>query len=577
MKKIIALLLLTLIYQSAYAQADTDNIQRNINTRFNDLLRNREIENRTNFMQDSVTAPQVPQQEAPPAENKKQFNKIEVIRNNVDYISQGDIDKIISVYQGKLMGMSEISSIQEQLQALYINKGYSAARVYIDGNTINSGVLTFVVIEGIIEDITFQTKKGKKYPKLFSSMQGFSFYPFAAGSVLNIKDMDQGLEQMNRLASNNASIEILPGSKDGYCIVAVTNDIGRRFNISLSVDNSGLENSGYYKANAAINSDNLLMLNDNLYFNYSRNIDGYYQDKRNNSYFGSLSIPFGYFTFMASFFNSDYNTVAGTSYGTRYVSDGTTRNKNASLEMIIKRSQKYKFSAGAEMALKETQNFIEHQLIDASSKKLTVASGFLTTTYYIGSSMLYGKLSYNQGLDLFGAVQNYNVPGSPKGQFSSLSLYAQYSQNFRLPLIKLNTRYAFVANGQYSNDILYSSEQISLGGQSSVRGFKAGSVSGNSGAYLRNDLTWTLADIFQNNGPLNILAYTSISGFADIGYAYNGAYKENYTVAGAGAGAAFRTKNINASVYWGRAVYNKSYLSNEGNVIYFSIEGKIYF
>ncbi|AKL98236.1 ShlB/FhaC/HecB family hemolysin secretion/activation protein [Endomicrobium proavitum] len=576
MKNFFTALLLFFINVNVYA-AVTDDIQRNIDSHYNELIRQQEIDNRTNFIKDSYKEPQYEPANNTAKTNKKQFKKIEITNSDIPGVSQSAINNVLDLYKQKMMGIQEISEIQEKLQKLFFDAGYASARVYIDGNTLNDDILTFVVMDGYIEDVVFQNAAGKKYPKFFNALQSFSFYPFAAGSLLNIADIDQGLEQMNRLASNNASMEILPASKDGYSVIRVTNDIGKRFNLSFSADNSGTENTGYYKAGVSISADNLLMLNDNLYFNYSRNIDGNKDDKRNNGYFASFSVPFGYFTFMTSFFKSDYNTPMGVSFGSQYVSDGTTQNENASLEVIVKRGQTYKISLGGELSVKETENFIDNIRIDASSKKLTVSSGFLTFLYYLNASSIYGKLSYNCGLNWLGAIKNYDIEGSPKGQFSSVSLYTQYSQYFKIPLIQLQSKYALTANGHYCDDILYSSEQISIGGQSSVRGFKEGSVNGEKGFYLKNDLTWTLADIFQRNGIFNVLAYTSISGFADYGYVQNLAYKEKYSLAGAGAGAAFRAKYINAGVYWSRSVYNKSHLPNEGDVVYFNIEGKIYF
>ena len=44
--------------------------------------------------------------------------------------------------------------------------------------------------------------------------------------------------------------------------------------------------------------------------------------------------------------------------------------------------------------------------------------------------------------------------------------------------------------GQRSEDVLYGPQRISIGGLSSVRGFKEQSLSGDSGGYWRNQLRW---------------------------------------------------------------------------------------
>jgi hemolysin activation/secretion protein len=124
---------------------------------------------------------------------------------------------------------------------------------------------------------------------------------------------------------------------------------------------------------------------------------------------------------------------------------------------------------------------------------------------------------------------------------------------------------------------LYSSEQISIGGQNSIRGFQDGGVSGDCGGYLRNDLSVTLSNIFKREGFFRILANTSLNAFVDYGYARSEGYSKDYQLAGAGSGISYRMKYFKASGVWSKAIYNVSDLHYEGNVFYVSVEGKIYF
>lgn len=576
MKKLTLIFLSFFILSLEATASDVFDIQRNIESQYKDTLRTKEMEHRTNFKKGEKKSVSPESFTTIDNESKRYFEKIEIIYTKIPGISNKKIKALIKEFSNKHIGKTEIEIIQKRLQQLYLDAGYGSARIYIDANTIPQGVLTYIVKEGYIEDVVFQKPSGEKYSKFSTALQSFSFYPLAKEALLNIRDLDQGLEQINRLSSSNAFMEIHPGQKDGYSVIIITNDTSKRVNLSISADNSGLENTGIYKANTSISIDNLLMLNDNFYFNYSRNIDGNWENKTNNSYFASLTIPFGYFTFMSSVFKSDYNTPSGTSFGDKYISDGSTQNENFNLEMVLKRSQTYKFSTGLELALKETENFIDNQKIDISSKKLTVGSAFLTGTYYLQSSMIYGKLSYYKGLEWFDAVKNFDIDDTPKGQFNSFSLYLQYSNFFSIPLINLPVSYILSGNGQYSNDILYGSEQTSIGGQNSVRGYKEGSVSGDSGFYLRNDLSCPISEIIGINGLWNILHDTKLSIFADYGYAKNNAYKEIYQLAGGGLGMAYRTKYFNASILWSKSIYNDSNLKDEGNVLYFNIELRIF-
>ncbi len=61
-----------------------------------------------------------------------------------------------------------------------------------------------------------------------------------------------------------------------------------------------------------------------------------------------------------------------------------------------------------------------------------------------------------------------------------------------LDLKDVHLAYSFKTSGQYSADNLYNTEQLTMGGYYTVRGFKTQSLSGNSGAFMRNELIYTM-------------------------------------------------------------------------------------
>ncbi|MDR1940710.1 MAG: ShlB/FhaC/HecB family hemolysin secretion/activation protein [Endomicrobium sp.] len=574
-KTIITLVILSAVNINLFGAQSPDEIQRNIDAYYQDRLRQFEIQNRTSISKEKETPQSPPEQKL--SSVKKLFKEIIVKHSGVRGISWRKINKLTAKYKNIPMSYDDITALQNEIQQIFLAAGYSSARVYIDSEAFSRDILEYPVFEGNIEKLAFKRKSGRKYGRLAQALQSFSFYPFAKDSLLNIKDLDQGIEQMNRLSTGNAVLTIVPGDKDGYSVVEITNNAKNRFIISLGADNSGAQSNGLYRGNSSISADNLLMLNDNISFSYSRNIDGIDKDKSSNNYFASFSIPFGYFTFMASSFYSDYSVPAGLSVGD-YTTDGATKNSNISLETIIKRSDGYKISAGAEGSLKETVNNVAGEKVDVSSRKLSIASVFLTHTQSLNGGNVYSKVSYNRGLDCFDAVKNTPESlNSPKGQFYSVSLYAQYMQYFKVPFTSFTLNYSLALNAQYSPDILYSSEQTAIGGQSSVRGFKEGSVSGDSGAYVKNTLSFNLSEIFKRNGFFNLLSATKISAFFDSGYARHAAYGKDYQLSGGGAGVSYNSKYFNVNGVWSRAILNRSDLAYEGNVFYFNIEGKIYF
>ena len=506
------------------------------------------------------------------------FEKIEVIYNReVSNIYKRSLNKIVSKYENKYLEVKDILKIQEEIQNYYIKKGYFLAKVCIDTQKIQENKLIFIVNEGYIDNIIFKTGKGKKYSKFRNALTSFSFFPFYKNSAMNIKDIDQGLEQINRLQSQRATTKFLPSQRIGFSSIEITNTIKHPINISATVDNSGSKSTGVYRQNYTIGIDNLFCLNDNINFSLSKTLPIDAKDKDNKSYFANINIPFGYFLFMASFFDSNYN-YSNRTYTGSYLSDGSTKNYNASIEAVISRSKKHKLSFGCEFALKETENFFNKEKLDVSSQKLSIATTYTTLLWYFKNASLYSKLSYSKGFDNFDAtVNNNNSRDMPKAQFQKVDLYTQYSKQFVMPLIKRQMMYSLVVNMQYSKDILYSCEQISIGGQNSVRGFKEESSNGDSGGYITNTVSVNFANIFKTRKLNIILANTKLNCFVDYGCVYSNLAIRSYQLAGAGAGLVYNIKYFNISGTWAKQIFNDANLKDEKDILYLSAQLRLYF
>ena len=61
---------------------------------------------------------------------------------------------------------------------------------------------------------------------------------------------------------------------------------------------------------------------------------------------------------------------------------------------------------------------------------------------------------------------------------------------------KINLNYTLTFDGQYSWNTLYGTDQFSVGGEYTVRGFREGTISGDNGYYVRNDLRIGLQQLF---------------------------------------------------------------------------------
>lgn len=77
--------------------------------------------------------------------------------------------------------------------------------------------------------------------------------------------------------------------------------------------------------------------------------------------------------------------------------------------------------------------------------------------------------------------------GSPKAQYTALQ--GDISYGHPIGAFGLDLTWSISAHGQWTNDSLYSTEQISLGSETTVRGYKEQILEGNRGGSLRNELS----------------------------------------------------------------------------------------
>ncbi|CAM2828307.1 POTRA domain-containing protein [Vibrio neptunius] len=128
------------------------------------------------------------------------------------------------------IGLNEINEYLRMITNHYVKSGYVTSRAFLIPQDLSSGVLKIVILEGKIEQILLN---GAPSPSLDMAL------PRTTGRVLNLRDIEQGLEQINRLSRYNAQIQFLPGKKQGYSIVDIKTEPGRIVSASAGLSNGG--------------------------------------------------------------------------------------------------------------------------------------------------------------------------------------------------------------------------------------------------------------------------------------------------------------------------------------------------
>ncbi len=134
------------------------------------------------------------------------FDITHVEVEGVKQFSAAAVGRITAPYANRCIGVSDINTLLRDLTHLYLDKGFASARVYVPAQDIaKTKTLRLVAIEGTLGDIYVNGK-----PAPGSGMIATAF-PGMKGQVTNLRDIEQGLDQINRLTFNNAKTAMLPG------------------------------------------------------------------------------------------------------------------------------------------------------------------------------------------------------------------------------------------------------------------------------------------------------------------------------------------------------------------------------
>ncbi|GAB8959157.1 hypothetical protein OkiPb01091_46380 [Escherichia coli] len=119
------------------------------------------------------------------------------------------------------------------LQNRLVDHGYVTTRVLAPSQDLKSGILRLVIIPGVVRHVRL-TPDSDDYIQLYSS------FPAHEGSLLDLRDIEQGLENMQRLPGVQADMEIVPGEQPGESDILITRKQDKYWRLGFSLDDSGI-------------------------------------------------------------------------------------------------------------------------------------------------------------------------------------------------------------------------------------------------------------------------------------------------------------------------------------------------
>jgi hemolysin activation/secretion protein len=391
-------------------------------------------------------------------------------------------DRLDKEFAGRCLNVGDLEQILGEITRDYMQRGYIAVRAYLPAQDLSTGTLRVLVVEGKVGSILIEDG-GKRTVSIGN------IFPGVRGDILDLRDLEQGLEQLNRLSSNNATMEVVPGAEPGVSDVRVTNQATSPYHLLFSLDNQGTESTGRDQAGITGYVDNLLGVDEMLSASHRESVFGDGHGQRSKSDTFNANVPFGYLLASYGTSYSTYESTVDLPSGLDAIASGSTRNHNALLDWVAYRDQDSRLSFSFGITNKDTKSYFADQYLDISSRVLTVfdLDGNLSTA--VAGGLLRVSFGYARGSGIFGALEDpSNLPtDAPRAQFEKYKYALSYDYPFNWFELPWSIGSSIV--GQDALDSLYGSEQLLIGGIYTVRGFVDNTLSGDDGYYWRNELS----------------------------------------------------------------------------------------
>ncbi len=413
-------------------------------------------------------------------------------------VSASKLDDLVVPFLHKHLGRNRINVLLRRLTQMYIDAGYVTTRVYLGQQNLASGTLVVTIVPGRIQALmingaalrpTDTSEHG--YPRhgggLLTDAGTAWAFPQSAGDVLRLSDLEQGVDQINRLRRNQAEIHILPGHASGDSIVSVTNRYSGPFNYNLGIDNYGGRQTGRTRYRGSVGADNLIGLQESLSLSFVGS-------DNTNALVASAAMPYGNQTFSYTTSLSEYQQVIGGAA----LLWGRTLSQIVGWNDVLARSKTGRLSLDVTLSKLRSERTVNDSDLDPHS--LTVARIGLSGLRHFGANggvaALSTEFGVSHGLSWLDASRDSpNLLGE-----DAHSQFTKYGTRVSLTLPLPRTfdhlfAYRTSAVAQYSHAALFDSQQIFIGGMDTVRGFLEGGIGGDSGFYLRNEIAWSDAPV----------------------------------------------------------------------------------
>lgn len=387
---------------------------------------------------------------------------------------------------GRCLGSAGIAIVMKRIQNAIVARGYVTTRVLAQSQDLHAGTLALTVVPGRIHAIRFAPHtRGTSWRTALAARPG---------DILNLRDIEQGLENLKRVPTVDADIQIAPAEgndvQPGESDLLIVWKQSAPARVAATLDNSGSKGTGKLQATATLSLDNLLTWNDLFYANVGKAM---FNPGGRGTHSATLHYDVPYGDWLIGSTVSDYTyhqTVAG--YAANYVYSGTSHNADVKLSRLLYRNASIKAGMYVRAWERDSNNFVDDTEVLVQRRRQGGWEAGLTYKEFFGTATLDADAAYRRGTGAFRALhapEELFNEGTARTQL--ITADAQLTIPFSVAAQRF--RYTGTWRGQWNRTALIPQDRFAIGGLYTVRGFDGEvQLTGDRGWLIRNDVGWSV-------------------------------------------------------------------------------------
>lgn len=365
---------------------------------------------------------------------------------------------------GECLNEARLNQLSQQLTQAYLDKGYMYNPFQFEDD--QSGLLTLRVFEGKIAALESDSKR-------FNLGQ---VLPNALGKPLKVQDLDQALDQANRITGNQVSVDVLP-AQNGEVKLVFSNEESRRISGLIGVDNYASKTYDRWQARTAVSIGNPFGLSDTLYFSGAHTLKSAKQFSRSALLYYSL--PYGYWTFNGFISVSQFKAPLALQ-SLSLQQKGRTVQGGISADYVFHRGSNHISTFSTQLERTDSKNRLEDVILALQSPKLTTVSVGLNHLHLFENATLSADLRYEIGRN--------KGENQPQDRLHRWNVDLQFNRHQWIG--EQHFRHSHQLTAQYSQDYLPAIKQEDFTGRYRVRGLNDLNLSAEKSAVIRNNVFW---------------------------------------------------------------------------------------